>query len=642
MEHRECADLLKFLADAKGNGMCLISTRYPLTDIKSYEGTVYQKIEVERLSTEDARALFEKVGVKGSRKEIDSVIEEYDGHALSLTLLSGYLVEDFEGDITKTKEIPAFHSDKEAGGKAHRILLWYAKHLTEEQSGFMKIFSLFRRAVFEKDFEGVFRANMETEMNKALIAMSVFTFKRMVDNLVDRRLISKDQDNTYATHPLIKNYFESIFDEEGKKLFHKRIYEYIGGYAPERADTLEEMQPLFEQVYHGCAAGIYDEVYQDVYQERISGKSEYFITQKLGAWETDLSLVKSFFPEGDFSQMPLVSKKRDQNWLLNEAGLALEYIGRPKETEGLFIRKINIEIEDKDRTNASVGYRNLAALQFQTGELKSGVENTKKSLEEAEKAKNNQYIVWSKAYLGWVLYLLGKSKEAEKEFGQADEIERKISGNRPYSYPGIQYADFLISMKRIDEAIELTRQNFEICQRNNWINIISHCNRCLGAIERTRGNYKEAEVHLEKALEIGRKVGIPFLEIEALLESGRLKLDMGRYEDAIGDADNALKICGRTGFRFYEPGAEVVLAKAYLGQKDFEKADALADSAYEKAVGMKYRWAEGDAADLLGEIYSVMGDKAKARKWFKKAVGCRKEILDPKVKESEGMLEGMG
>ncbi len=57
---------------------------------------------------------------------------------------------------------------------------------------------------------------------------------------------------------------------------------------------------------------------------------------------------------------------------------------------------------------------------------------------------------------------------------------------------------------------------------------------------------------------------------------------------------------------------------------------------------MKYRWAEGDAADLSGEIYSVRGDKANGRKWLKKAVGCRKEILDPKVKESEGMLEGMG
>ncbi len=57
---------------------------------------------------------------------------------------------------------------------------------------------------------------------------------------------------------------------------------------------------------------------------------------------------------------------------------------------------------------------------------------------------------------------------------------------------------------------------------------------------------------------------------------------------------------------------------------------------------MKYRWAEGDTADLLGEIYSVMGEKGAGRKWLKKAVVCRKEILNPKVKESERKLAGRG
>jgi hypothetical protein len=45
---------------------------------------------------------------------------------------------------------------------------------------------------------------------------------------------------------------------------------------------------------------------------------------------------------------------------------------------------------------------------------------------------------------------------------------------------------------------------------------------------------------------------------------------------------------------------------------------------------------------LLGEIYSCRGEKAKGWKWLKKAVGRRKEILDPKVKESEAKLAGSG
>ena len=74
---------------------------------------------------------------------------------------------------------------------------------------------------------------------------------------------------------------------------------------------------------------------------------------------------------------------------------------------------------------------------------------------------------------------------------------------------------------------------------------------------------------------------------------------------------------------------------------DLEQAKTFAQSAYEKAIGMKYRWQEGDAAHLLGEICLAAGDKVKAQEWIEKAVGCRKEILDPEVKESEKMLKSL-
>jgi tetratricopeptide (TPR) repeat protein len=463
-----------------------------------------------------------------------------------------------------------------------------------------------------------------------------------INGLVDWRLISYDETKkTYTTHPLIKGYFESDFDETNKKLCHKRIYQYFGEYAPEQPETLEEMQPLFEQVYHGCAAGLYDEVSDDVYWEKIYRRVDFFISHKLGAWETNLSLARTFFPEGDFSQLPLVSKKSDQRWLINEAGLALLYTGRPKEAEEPLKRNNETEIELKDWKNASVGYHNLAELQFRCGELESGLESTKKALDAAEKSKSDFNIWISKAYLAWINHLLGKVEEADNWFRQADELILKSEGNRLRTIEGVQYAVFFISMKRIDEAFELTKQNLEICQRNNLPADTSRCHRCLGAIERIKGNHKEAKIYLQNAIEIARKVGMPFLEIEALLESSRLHLDLGRHEDAIHDATEVLKICARTGFKLYVPEAEVVLSKAYLTLNDIEQAKTFAHLAYEKAVGMKYRWPEGDAAHLLGEICLAEGDNVNAREWLEKAVGCRKEILDPKVKDSERILKSL-
>ena len=71
--------------------------------------------------------------------------------------------------------------------------------------------------------------------------------------------------------------------ETGKKLCHKAIYKYIGSYATEMPDTLEEMQPLFEQVYHGCKAELYDEVFDNVYWNKIRRGDEFYLTAKLGA-----------------------------------------------------------------------------------------------------------------------------------------------------------------------------------------------------------------------------------------------------------------------------------------------------------------------------------------------------------------------
>jgi tetratricopeptide (TPR) repeat protein len=106
-------------------------------------------------------------------------------------------------------------------------------------------------------------------------------------------------------------------------------------------------------------------------------------------------------------------------------------IGRPKEAEELLIKKTKMQIEYKDWENASAGYHNLADLQFRMGELGSALNCAEEALKMAEKAKSDVDIVKSKAYLGQILYLLGKNREAEEQFKRADE-----------------YADFLISEKQ--------------------------------------------------------------------------------------------------------------------------------------------------------------------------------------------------
>ena len=644
MAHRECTELLHYLADVpKSEGLCLITTRFPLKDLDEWHERSYENLPLVDLSIPDAVAMLKRRGVKGIDDDMIEVINRYKGHALSLTSVAGYLNRYYDGDIKQAPDIEFVLGDKERFKDVNKLLRRYAEKMSEAERVFLKIFSLFRQEVTERDFVEVFRKRIEgTGLNDMIVKMSELDFKDLIGGLVDWRLISCDETKKlYTTHPLIKGYFESEFDQNKKKPCHKRIYEYFGEYAPPPPETLEQMQPLFEQVYHGCAAELYDEVYNEVYQKKIVRTSETnFLTKKLAAEETNLSLITNFFPSGDLSQLPRVIIKRSQSWLINDAGLSFLFTCRPAEAEGMFTRGLEIDINQKDWSNASSAYRNLCETQCRMGKIINAIENGRRAVKLAERINNEVDQVKSMGLLARSLFLFGKTKEAKNFFEKVAKLAIEVNPVGIHSREGIFYADFLTAFGRIEEAVQVSTRNLKIVT-NKWPVDISRCHRCLGALDRIKGNYDESRAHLSNALEVARKIRTSFLEIEAMIEHGRLCLDMETYEDAIGNAEQILKICERTGFRFYEPEAEIVLAKAYLAENNFEKAETNAKSAYEKASGMKYRWAEGDAGHLLGEIYLAMGNRTKAREWMEKAVTCRKEILDPKVKDSETLLENL-
>jgi tetratricopeptide (TPR) repeat protein len=521
--------------------------------------------------------------------------------------VAGFVKRYHNRDITKAPDIEFVFSDKERFKDVNKLLHRYAEKMSKAELAFLNIFSLFRKEVTESEFAGVFRRKMEdTDFNSPLVQVNELDFKDLVGGLVDWRLLSYDETKeSYTAHPLIKTYFESVFDDK-KKLCHKRIYDYFDEKAPEWPETLGEMAPLFEQAYHGCAADLHDQAFEYVYWDRIQRGDAGVMSHTLGAWATNLSVIRHFFEEGEVSRTPLVSKQDDKAWLLNEAGFALFSMGQAKHAEAAFSTSLKMSISAKDWTSASVTYQHLSILHFRVGQIENGLKSATRALEMAEKADSRADIVDSKCYVAHILHLAGKLTEAEELFTQAGGISVGGSTRRDFGLTAVFYADFLLSIERGEEALALTRHNLDTCQRNHWPAEISRSLRCLAAIERMSGGGNEATIHLGQALVLARKVGMPDLEVEALLEYGRLHLDEERFNDATKAADQAVKLCERTGFLLYGPDAEVVLGKAYLAQKDFERAKKSTNSARSKAKKMGYKLAENDAAELLKEIQSKM------------------------------------
>ena len=74
-------------------------------------------------------------------------------------------------------------------------------------------------------------------------------------------------------HPLLREYFARQLRQqqpEAWRAAHRRLYEHLCATTKEGDQpTLEDLQPLYQAVAHGCQAGLQQEACDEVYRARI-------------------------------------------------------------------------------------------------------------------------------------------------------------------------------------------------------------------------------------------------------------------------------------------------------------------------------------------------------------------------------------
>ena len=133
------ASLLKGLA-VNSHGLCVVTTRYALPDLRAFIGKTVHEEKLTRLSADAGVALLQSLGVKGSLRktipsadglavgkplwnEYEKLVEDVKGHALTLNLLGTYLRDAHAGDIRRRDLIKLEEADaEEQGGHAFRVM----------------------------------------------------------------------------------------------------------------------------------------------------------------------------------------------------------------------------------------------------------------------------------------------------------------------------------------------------------------------------------------------------------------------------------------------------------------------------------------------------------------------------------------
>jgi hypothetical protein len=446
--------LLKGLAQ-RNAGLCVVTTRESVTNLASFHGNTAPEWELERLDQTAGIELLKSLSVAGSARELEDLVEEVKGHALTLNLLGTYLRDAHGGDVRKKDLVKLEEADlEERGGHAFRVIGAYENWLGgekaagERQLALLRLLGLFDRPADRGCIAALRRDPVIPGLTDPLVGISDAQWNLAISRLADRKLLSKRDDGALDAHPLVREYFAKQLREKHEETWraaHGRLFEHLRDTTEHQPDTLEGLQPLYQAVAHGCLAGQYQEACDGIYFDRINRGQAFYSTNKLGALGADLGAVSCFFAPPWRLVVPALSEA-DQAWLLNAAAFRLRALGRL--TEAVEPMRAGMENYSRhgDWKNAATTASNLSELALTLGEVSAAVEDAERSVIFADRNGDAFERIIERTTHADALHQGGSREEATALFREAERLQAEMQPEYPrlYSVQGFWYCDLLL------------------------------------------------------------------------------------------------------------------------------------------------------------------------------------------------------
>ncbi|MBK6717316.1 MAG: TIR domain-containing protein [Burkholderiales bacterium] len=459
------AALLKGLAQ-QSQGLCLATTRYSLPDLKAFRQSTAPEHELKRLSPDAGTHLLTTLGVKGTAPELQATVEEVQGHALTLQLLGSWLHDAHAGDIRQRHLVKLEEADvEEQGGHAFRVMAAYETSFEREgDSGrhalaLLRLLGLFDRPVTADCFDALRQPLAITGLTDPLQGLSTPLLNKALSRLESARLLTVHREagsNTLLSldaHPLLREYFARQLREQQPdawRALHGRLFEHLCASTKEgEQPTLEDLQPLYQAVAHGCLAGLQQRACGEVYVSRIlkgMGTNGFYSTRALGAYGSDLGAVASFFDLHWHRVSPILSEDA-QAWLFGQAAFRLRAMGRLTESIQPLRAGINAEMARSEWHNAALNFSNLSELELLLGEVQAATLDAEQAVTNADRHRKLPFRMLTRPAYADALHQAGLRDEAQTWFRAIEQMQQELEPMFPllYSLRGFQYADLLLS-----------------------------------------------------------------------------------------------------------------------------------------------------------------------------------------------------
>ena len=613
LKDRALRQLFRSLA-LDNQGLCVITTRIAVDQLKDRQPRVFSH-NLDNLQVADAVSLLQHLQVQGSDSELQAAAEEYSCHALSVSLLGNLLHQRYNGDIRKRDLIPELFDPRSTNidslftnGKfslkrffrlighllgftkyevdpdsrhAFKVMQAYERWFSEGKQhntelALLRLLGLFDHPIEQTVLEILRQEQIPqlTEGIKPNAWHSAITALRDKHHLLVQAHNPKN--DQLDCHPLIRAYFArqlQISAPDAWRAAHAQLYDYYKALPnKDQPDTLEEMQPLFRAVTHGCAAGLHQKALEEVYWPRIQRSGENYLCDQLGAFSDDLAIVAHFFAT-PWSTPAVGLTVDDQAAALNWAGFRLRALGRLREAQQPMRASEDMFVEPKNWLEAAKNAGNLSELQLTLGEIAAAVASAERSVAHAERSGDLAWRMIARAVGADALHQYGDIKVALKLFQEAETLQQQRQPEYPqlYSLQGFRYCDLLLALGKNQQVLARAEYALKIVLQGskNLLDIaLNHLS--LGRAHLQQQQLAPAQQHLELAVNGLRNAGYQDYLPRGLLARAELYRQQGNYKEAEKDLKEVYQIAERGEMRLHL--CDYHLAQAQLLQTRTDQA----------------------------------------------------------------------
>ncbi|MFC2046216.1 restriction endonuclease [Chloroflexota bacterium] len=581
------ADFLRWAAALPLRSRILITSRLFPRELDDLANC--RREDLMGLAPEDAVAFFHAQGVQGTRTEIQAACKPCGYHPLTLRLLAGMIVNDpaRPGDVGVAAD---YSPIDELVPREHHILALAYDSLDQPLRDLLS-----RLAAFRSPVEYDVAATLNPFEGKRELGLAF-------QELMNRGLLYFDEEGLrYDLHPIVRRYaYQHLVDKEN---VHSQLMDYLAAApAPDafQVETVDELNPVIELYHHTVRAGRYEDAL-DLYRERLADPLYY----RLGAYQIEIDLLRALFDGDDPSALrwlqetnglgkialPRLREKRAQAWTLNALASSYSRSGQPRHAVPLLETHYALRERLRDKTNLTIGLKNLASVQFELGELEQADRNLRRSVAWARDTRDTALKASGRRELGRLLAFEGDFDGAGENLDTAMALHKRTRHIQSQGRTAAYCAQRALLMGEPQDALDAARIALQKAEQAADSPHFVYAVRdfawaywLIGAAHLGRGDLPEAETHLSEALTRCRRINLVEVEPDILLDLARWHGKVDEVENARDRAEESLSIADRGEYRLKQADAHNFLSQWELDTGDCSKAYAHAETAKERAL----------------------------------------------------------